>query len=547
MIIRVHKPPTSQQKELEQMINLRPSEFTEFAVYLPVDGEPLPFSFNSREYLLPIYNTKHRRVLLCCGRQVEKSTMIGNKIIAGSILRRFYKSLFVSPTQQQTETFSRDRLETPIAISPKLRPFMSGRRRKENVLYKRFATESDITLRYAFLHADRCRGLSQIDTLCIDEIQDVLADIIPVIEETQSHSKHKYKLYAGTPKSFDNTLAYYWENFSTQNEWVIPCDRCGGGDYRYWNIIGENNIGPECLVCDRCFKPINAAHVDAQWSSFNPNPAGIQEPFDGYRVAQPMTPWVEWADILDKKVKYTRQRFFNEVLGLGYDLGDRPLTKKAIRECCNPNLSIQTLPDKLPNVPHFIGLDYANGERAYTVITVGRYRGPIFEYVYAKRLEGEDSTPVKTMEIIKFLIRKYDATMIGADYGGGFEKNDELVRTFGAGKLAKFQYANTKKKLYYENDLHRFMANRTAVLMDFINAINRGGVFSFPRWEEWEHPFADDMTNIFIEFNEKRGITVLNKVPTVPDDTLHSALYCFLASLIIRPRPDIIQPDKEIK
>ena len=90
-------------------------------------------------------------------------------------------------------------------------------------------------MRYAFLNADRVRGIPA-DMVCIDEIQDVLTDNIPVIEECVSHSSFKYKLYAGTPKSLDNTLESLWVEDSTQNEWVVPCDSCGGGDYRHWNI-----------------------------------------------------------------------------------------------------------------------------------------------------------------------------------------------------------------------------------------------------------------------------------------------------------------------
>jgi hypothetical protein len=33
--------------------------------------------------------------------------------------------------------------------------------------------------------------------------------------------------------------------------------------------------------------------------------------------------------------------------------------------------------------------------------------------------------------------------------------------------------------------------------------------------------------------------------PDRPDDTLHSILYCLLASMILTPRPDIIAPMRE--
>ena len=184
-------------------------------MYLPVHGELKPFSFRNREYLLPIYNTSARKVLLQCGRQVEKSTTLGNIALTYSMLRKHFRTLFVSPTQTQTEVFSRDKIETMILNSRKLKTLATGRGTKDNVLFKKFITGSEMTLRYAFLHADRVRGIFA-DMLLLDEIQDILTEVIPVIEEALSHSDYKIYRYSGTPKSLDNTIAYYWENYSTQ-------------------------------------------------------------------------------------------------------------------------------------------------------------------------------------------------------------------------------------------------------------------------------------------------------------------------------------------
>jgi hypothetical protein len=142
------------------------------------------------------------------GFVTHNSTSLGNQILTYSMLRENFRSLFVSPAQQQTETFSRDRIATPIELSKILKPMASfGSATKDNVLYKKFSTGSDITLRYAFLHADRIRGISA-DLLALDELQDIITDIIPVIEESLSHSEYGIYRYSGTPKSTDNTIAF---------------------------------------------------------------------------------------------------------------------------------------------------------------------------------------------------------------------------------------------------------------------------------------------------------------------------------------------------
>ena len=206
-------------------LEMFPTEFVSSFMNIPIAGELEKFSFEGRRYLLPVYDTPAKRVLLQCGRQVEKSTTLGNITLTYAMLRKHFRSLFVSPTQQQTETFSRDRITTPIELSDTLTAFSKGENTKNNVLYKKFLTGSDVTFRYAFLHADRVRGISA-DMLLLDEIQDILTEVIPVIEEALAHSPFQILRYSGTPKSLDNTISYYWEQFSTQNEWVIPCDGC---------------------------------------------------------------------------------------------------------------------------------------------------------------------------------------------------------------------------------------------------------------------------------------------------------------------------------
>ena len=78
--------------------------------------------------------------------------------------------------------------------------------------------------------------------------------------------------------------------------------------------------------------------------------------------------------------------------------------------------------------------------------------------------------------------------------------------------------------------------------MAVINSINRGNEFRFPKWEEFEHPFGEDLLSIFTEYNEARRTTVIDKAPGATDDTIHAMTYCFLASMIKHPRPDIITP-----
>jgi intein/homing endonuclease len=251
------------------------------------------------------------------GLVTHNSTLLGNKSIAYSGINLAFKTLYVSSTATQAQVFSVDRIKEPIDISPEL-SFMLDSRLSQNVLFKQFKNRSQIRIRYAYLNADRTRGIPA-DHILIDEIQDIIYENIPVIEQCASHSPWRLLTYSGTPKTLDNTIELFWNKFSTQNEWVVPCEACGSAKDKstwHWNVLGMKNIGKDYLVCARCKRQINPMHPDAQWASLNPVTAENvhKVTFEGYRIPQLMVPWVLWSDIIMNLERYDTARFHNEVL-----------------------------------------------------------------------------------------------------------------------------------------------------------------------------------------------------------------------------------------
>lgn len=550
-----------------ELIGVTPSRFTEFAIMLP-DKESntyKPFDFSQRRYLRQIYDTPSKRTLLKCGRQVEKSTLLGNKLLSYSCINSAMNSLYVSPTNQQTKVFSQDRLKEPIETSHYLKAWTTSKL-SDSIALKKFINRSQITLRYAFLNADRCRGIPA-DVICLDEVQDLLTDNIAVIEECASHSVLRIGdevhrggifMYSGTPKSLDNTLEHYWTNQSTQNEWVVPCHRhsinTGGTMSKvYWNVLTEDNLGLKSLVCEKCDKPISATDDMAQWASMNPailKSATIKKPFEGFRIPQLMVPWISHDSLIQKQATYTRATFYNEVLGLSYDSGTRPLTRQDVMDNCDPRLLLT--PEYQRGLlkflggafPVYAGIDWGTGENTYTVITLGAYMGDgRFTIFYVHRFEGREAEPQVQIEEISRLINMFRVKLIGCDYGGGYWPNDELTRRFGFRRVPRYQYSQPSTKVIWQPGLNRFLVHRTEVMSDVFNAIKRRDVFRFPNWEQFQIPFGSDMLNIFSEYNEQIRQNVYKKSPNCTDDTFHAIVLCFLASMIEHPRPDVIAPN----
>jgi hypothetical protein len=543
-----------------ELLDIHPSTFVEFAIQMPNKEMQTyePFSFEGRRYLRQIYDTPSKRTLLKCGRQVEKSTLLGNKLISYSCIIQALNCLYVSPTNQQTKVFSQDRLKEPIETSNYLKSWTTTKL-SDNVFLKKFINRSQITLRYCYMSADRVRGIPA-DVICIDELQDILTDNIPIIEECASHSNFKIFIYSGTPKSLDNPIEYYWTEYSTQNEWAVPCHRHSiqSGDGRvssvYWNILDEGNIGKTSLVCDRCHKPINPDDSMSQWVALNPDIyKRIPKPYEGFRIPQIMVPWLSWEEILQKQQTYSRGKFHNEVLGLSYDSGTRPLTRRDVIDNCDPNIHLdREFQEKFRlyiggSVPVYAGIDWGTGENTYTVLSLGAYIQERFTIFFVKRFEGRESEPDVMMAEIYSIIEKWGARRIGCDYGGGFWPNDKLLQKYGWNRIAKYQYSTPNAKVKWEDGLKRFLVNRTEVMSDIFNAVKKRNVFRFPCWDEFQKPFGADFLNIFSEYSEQRRENVYKKAPSSTDDTFHSILLCFVVSMIDIPRPDIIAPMRDSK
>lgn len=388
---------------------------------------------------------------------------------------------------------------------------------------------------------------------CIDEIQDILIDNIPVIEQCAFHSSYKYFVYSGTPKSMDNTIEYYWDEFSTQNEWAIPCERHGtpkDPSSWFWNVLDEKNIGKTGLVCSKCKKPIDPRHPLAKWVSLQPITQDNKNKvtFDGYRIPQIMVPWVDWGELLEAQEQYPRAQFMNEKLGMSYDSGTRPITRGQLQACCQSHIrlsDIETFKRLAQGQSIYAGIDWGPGEsgHSYTVVSFGGYFGTgNFSIFWIHRFTGPDTDQERQLDLVSQMLSQLGVRVAGVDYGSGLYQNDAIMRRFGPNKIQKYQYnPKQKKKIYWEPNLGRWMVHRSEIMKDLFTAFKMRKI-DLPNWEDFERPFGQDILNIFNEYNERLRLEEYKKSPGKTDDAFHSILLCTLASMIERPRPDIITP-----
>lgn len=512
------------------------------------DNEGAPQSLDLFPMMKPIYNNMPQRLLLKCSRKTLKSTLLSNIICLNMIRWNDYKMLYVAPQEAIAKYFSSNYV-APRFESPLLKKIFVEGWNKNDVYEKIFQdTNSAVLFKYANVDATRCRGPAT-DQNFYDEVQDILFDILPIIGETMALSKFQREMYAGTPLTTDNTINELWKS-STQYEWAMKCSGCN-----HWNMLIESNnpvamIRPDGLGCAKCSKILDSS--TGEWVSgqeLDLQPATLV----GYHLAQPIIPHYNtnaksWAKVHNKVHNpgegYKTYQIYNEVFGLAYDVGSKPITKEQLQALCvlgpqrNPDSS--ELPIYVRNRSTYVkvttGVDWGvNAMTSRTAVVHGGLRrdgvyevfsGEIFDDVdYAGHIANIAATSNKLQSLIvadsgpdphrahELGVQTAANRMLIARYGNG-----KLVQTFDMPKGA----TNWRENRYI---LHR------SDCFSFVFRLLKEGKILFPAWEQMERQMHD-ILNEFIEAKDGNlGVELIySHPPQKPDDFLHALLYAVVCA-----------------
>jgi hypothetical protein len=513
-----------------------------------INGSPLQMPESSMKHLWPVYNNPANSLLFKFGRQTHKSTTISQKMVLPCVKYDNYHVLYVAPTGNQVSVFSTDKLNSTLRGSHLIKSNYLNTTTKDQVFYKEMSNQSKIYLRSAFHSADSSRGISA-DMVSIDEIQDVLSDHVPILQQTMSHSLAKWeemsqripglpmhlfnhKIYAGTPKTVENTLERYWAN-STQNEWIIKCLHCNK-----YNYINEYNVGPTCLICNKCEKPIFYEH--GQWISMNSS--GF---IHGYRLPQIVLNWINnrnnpqaWQiNVIETRKSYSSEKFFNEVLALPYANAKNPLNPDDIRRVCK-DYSMIDVPEDNPTIEKcsaiIAGIDWGHGDTAsgtsFSIISIGGFIQSRFKLLYMKKYIGRMSDALLQIDDMYNIIKRYNVSFTMADWGDGRTSNAVLVKKLTPRNFAEiYEHGTQAKKIKWDPTKGIYVINRTQVMTDIFMEIKENKV-DFFNYEQFD-PFKVDFLNIYSEYSEQTRMTRYDHVGA--DDAFHSYMFCRLAGMLI--------------
>lgn len=486
-----------------------------------------PFRLHGREYLKKIHDMNYKNFIMRTGRQVEKSTTLAVKMLGLCMTVPYFQSTYISPSSEQTREFSSQKLSEFINTSDFIRTHYTSSHTINRVFEKTFLNHSRIKLGYALLSADRARGGST-DLLCLDEVQDMLTDVIPVLEESLSHSEYKMRLYAGTPKQMNSTIEFYW-NLSSQTQWLVKCDGCNN-----WQVPGELNMKQDGLKCAKCGKPLDVTR--GNWVDFKTNFI-----YKGLHLSQLIVPWLTYDEIWLKYKTYSRQKFFNEVLGQPYLEGGSPVTEADLKKASL--LGPMTADPSKHNIkayPYYMGVDWAteSGEHSFTTVAIGYLEGNNLNIIYMKRFKGLEADQQFIIRSLVKLVKDFNIQYVGVDWGVGAGGMNNFLRKalldiYGRDLVIEFFYSAALSGFAKWDPVgYKYIVNRTRSLANVFTGIKSRSI-KYPKYETWQEE-SKDFLNIFSDTHSFNNKLYYDHIPETTDDIVHACNFLNLASMVAR-------------
>jgi hypothetical protein len=417
---------TDMFSELGELGDLYKSkQLTSLAPLLPIfELKGLPFSLKDHFMLEPMFELQppRRRTFKCC-RQIGKTQQASGAVLLSASASPHTSFVVITPLFEQVKRISANFID-PLIQDSHMRNFYTGQGCTKSVLVKSFKNRATLYFTYAFLNANRTRGIPG-DVLWEDEFQDFDTELLPEVEQMISgNPRLGLILRTGTAKSFSSPIQHAWEE-SSMAEWGI---RCGCG---YWNIAGVGYdllkmIGPKGPICAKCGRGIKPR--EGQWLH------SVEERFHshcGYHISQVIHPYVfdyedRWMELLKNQQDYSSGKFHNECLGESYDTEDRLFSLQDIRAAC----ALGGWENALEEAENWrskhslccLGIDWGGGGRESFSSTAFAFLGlrndsDRIDCLFAGRL-NRSLRPEYEARLFAELMKKVQPTFLAHDYTG---------------------------------------------------------------------------------------------------------------------------------
>ena len=449
------------------------------------------FSFQDREYLIPIYRETTPEVYIVKGRQTELTEALVNIMMFNAWRHPDSISLFMSSTWDKTYTFSNLRIrDMALKTSPiwqYLLPFKNHSTRQSTL-----QNGSKLYYRSAFNRYEEARTFP-VDFLYLDETQSQELEHIDVAIESMSHSKHKRLIGVGTG-DYQETQWYQRWHLGQQFKWDV--------ESKSW--IMQNQDG-------------------------DPN-------IHSYHIPQHIVPWITEEEI---RQKFTRAQSQNqaimEITGWWVTGVRKPITTAMMKACMDHSIEYTESPDRDLG-PILMGIDFGGGTRAHTICWVMQAidtEVPIFRIIHASAIDDKD-VEVQADRLLR-LIELYDPDLGVMDEGGGTRQMQKIEERF-LGQILRCRYTNDMEQPINldKEDNNLVKANRTFSIDGIIDLLSRPHK-NIPRLQipaersEWIIPHFTSIISKIMKSATGQEYVKYDKEPQDVHDALMACNYAHIA------------------
>lgn len=492
-----------------------------------------------------------------CARQVGKSfNLMGSDYLRATHVRS-QRILTVTPRFSQAKTLASDSLR-PLIDGSVFKDFVSPPGCERSLLKHDFRNGSALIFSYAFLNADRCRGIPNIRKLNFDEAQDILDDNIKVILQSMSSARsNPYAVYTGTPKGMENPHTERW-NKSSQGVLAAKCPRCQHEAIGTPDHDLERMIHPvKRIVCPKCGRPLDLDQgLDEGWVyriHLKPQNLGIM---GGTHIPQPLCPIhykdeTKWKLLMYSIASYDKVKLWNEIYGWPCGAEDQIISRSdmALAADGGDNSEAYMLRRCQQMRLVVVGVDWGGGggpdARSYTSMCVAGipHDSDRVEIVHVRKFAKSLDTREGARQAA-LLAARSGATFIAHDIDGAGPQNEIFIIQAGwpKNKIIPFGYtASTGQNIivpYRARDGYRdgYSMDKARSLV-VLAEMTKAGHVVLPRldtcWtqqvgDERDNDLMADWTNVYRDTSKSdRGgdRAYIGTKANRSDDTLHACNY----------------------
>lgn len=486
-------------------------------------------------------------------RQISKSTSFSCRQLLNARIFRAFRSLYIVPRNDQLETYQNKFRE----IEKACRWYRRDSRLRQNLGYKEFENGAVIEMAYVHQSAHSIRGKST-DELLFDEYQNFDPDLELEVVQTQSASTMPVTIFAGTSLTTDTALEHKW-SISSQGIWVMECPSCGHYNLPLPDHQVMDMIQPEGCCCAKCRSLLNVRAGTYVHHDQHALEAGRQ----GFHIPQIIVPAVvynplRWAAIYELKLRLGASRkFFQEILGIATEEGEKEITKKQLQEICILGRNIDALHQKAMNRGYrwvvsgcdWGGSDYNPDLKTKVSTTVHAMLGVCgdgaVDILHFRRYAGMNYDDIA--QDIMMNHHRLGGFAIASDFGVGAVYNSKIREKVPPERHLIFNYVGPASDLIKEpvgpHLYNQWSLNKTESISLTYDAVRSKRLRCYS-WEFAEE-YLMDFLNLFRAPGERVGsgtgggatTFIYRAHPTKPNDSLMAVNYAYMLAKILIGEP----------